>query len=92
MRLSREEHWSGLPCPLPEDLTNPGMEPASLTSLLMAGGVLYHWHHLGSPTEMVEAGNRHLSNTTRGKADKRAQSLVATYWKAKERTVSKSVI
>ena len=34
MRLSREEHWSGLPCPLPEDLTNPGIKPASLTSLL----------------------------------------------------------
>ena len=50
--------------------------------------VLYHWHHLGSPTEMVEAGNCRLSNRTRSKADRRAQNLVATYWKTKERTVS----
>ena len=27
---SRQEYWSGLPCPLPEDLPNPGIEPRSL--------------------------------------------------------------
>ena len=26
----RQEYWSGLPCPLPGDLPNPGMEPRSL--------------------------------------------------------------
>ena len=25
--LSRQEYWSGLPCPPPEDPPNPGMEP-----------------------------------------------------------------
>ena len=30
MGLSRQEYWSGLPCPPPEDLLEPGMEPASL--------------------------------------------------------------
>ena len=30
--FSRQEYWSGLPCPPPEDLPNPGIEPASLTS------------------------------------------------------------
>ena len=29
---SRQEYWSGWPCPLPGDLPDPGMEPTSLTS------------------------------------------------------------
>ena len=28
---SREEYWSGLPCPPPGDLPNPGIEPRSST-------------------------------------------------------------
>ena len=32
MGLSRQEHWSGLPCPPPGDLTGPGMEPMSPTA------------------------------------------------------------
>ena len=31
MRFSRQEYWSGLPCPPPGDLLDPGMEPMSLT-------------------------------------------------------------
>ena len=27
--FSRQEHWSGLPCPPPGDLPNPGITPAS---------------------------------------------------------------
>ena len=30
MGFSRQEYWSGLPCPSPEDLPNPEIEPASL--------------------------------------------------------------
>ena len=38
MGFSRQEYWSGLPCPSPgENLPNPGMEPASLTSPALAG-------------------------------------------------------
>ena len=29
MKFSRQEHWSGLPCPSPGDLTNSGMEAGS---------------------------------------------------------------
>ena len=36
MGFSRQEYWSGLPCPPPGDLPNPGMEPASLMSLALA--------------------------------------------------------
>ena len=36
--FSRQEYWSGLPCPRPGDLPNPGMEPMPLVSLALAGG------------------------------------------------------
>ena len=29
MGFSRQEYWSGLPCPLPGDLPDPGIEPMS---------------------------------------------------------------
>ena len=28
MGFSRQEYWSGVPCPPPEDLSDPGIEPA----------------------------------------------------------------
>ena len=34
MGFSRQEYWSGLPCPPPGELPNPGIEPKSL---------LLHW-------------------------------------------------
>ena len=35
--FSRHEYLSGLPCPPPGDLPDPGIEPASLTSSVLAG-------------------------------------------------------
>ena len=35
IRFSRQEFWSGLPCPPAGGLPIPGMEPASLTSLAL---------------------------------------------------------
>ena len=32
MGFSRQEFWSGLPCPLPGDLPDPGIQPTSLVS------------------------------------------------------------
>ena len=40
MELSRQEHWSGVPLPLPENLPNPGIKPMSLASPALAGGFL----------------------------------------------------
>ena len=51
MGLYRQEHWNRLPCPLPGDLPNPGIEPASLTYPALGRWVLYHYHHLGSPSK-----------------------------------------
>ena len=36
MELSRQEYCSGLSCPLPGALPDPGMKPASLMSLFLA--------------------------------------------------------
>ena len=33
MGFSRQEYWSGLPCPPLEDLPDPGIKPASLCLL-----------------------------------------------------------
>ena len=38
MGFSRQEYWSGLPCPPLGDLPDPGVEPAFLMSLALAVG------------------------------------------------------
>ena len=37
MGFSRQEYWSGLSCPPPGSLPNPGIEPTSLMSPALAG-------------------------------------------------------
>ena len=37
MGFCSQEYWSGLPCPPPGDLLDPGIEPLSLTSPALAG-------------------------------------------------------
>ena len=48
MGFSRQEYWSGLSCPPPGDLSDPGVEPRSLMSPALAGG-FFTTGHLGSP-------------------------------------------
>ena len=60
MGFSRQEYWSGLPCPPPGDLPDPGTEPTSFTSLALAGGFLAvsaNWEALHEYTQkqIVEA-------------------------------------
>ena len=38
MEISGQEYWSGLPFPTPGALPDPGIEPASLVFLALAGG------------------------------------------------------
>ena len=53
MGFSRQEYWSGVPCPSPGDLPDPGIESASLTSPVLAGRFFffYHWSNLGSSSQ-----------------------------------------
>ena len=48
MGFSRQEYWTGLPCPAPGDLPDPGIKLASHVSCV-GRWVLYHWCHLWSP-------------------------------------------
>ena len=38
MKFSRQEYWSELPCPSPEDLPNREIEPILFCGFCMAGG------------------------------------------------------
>ena len=51
MGLSMQEYWSGLLCPPPGDLLNPGIEPASLMSNLhwQEGSFLFFWQEGSLP-------------------------------------------
>ena len=37
MEFSRQEYWSGLPFPVPGNLLDPGIEPASVVTPALAG-------------------------------------------------------
>ena len=48
MGFFRQEYWSGLPCPPPEALPNPGIEPESLMCPALAG-VFFTTSWTGNP-------------------------------------------
>ena len=53
MGSSRQEYWSGLPFPSPEDLPNPGVEPGSPAlrdGLLTCKWILYQLSYEGNTT------------------------------------------
>ena len=66
MGFSRQEYWSGLPCPSPGDLPNPGIELKCLISLALvvrffttsvtweARGIWYYWSKLFIPSLLVK--------------------------------------
>ena len=58
MEFSRQEYWSGLPCPSPGDLPDPGIEPSTLTSPALASGF---FTTSASPKGMEAQGTRGLS-------------------------------
>jgi len=33
MEFSRQDYWSGFPCPPPGDLPHPGLEPVSVSCI-----------------------------------------------------------
>ena len=56
MGYSRQEYWSGLPCPLPEDLPDPETEPVSPMSPALAGEFFSTgatWEALGAIDKML---------------------------------------
>ena len=58
MGFSRQEYWSGLPCPPPGDLPDPGIELVSLMSPALA-----HGFFITSATwEAPPVANKHRKN------------------------------
>ena len=56
----RKEYWSGLLCPPPGDLPNPGIKPATLTSRPVAGRFFASgatWEAPGGDSTMILLGN-----------------------------------
>ena len=58
MGFSRQEYWSGLPCPPPGDLPDPGIEPQSPASPASQADSL-PLSHLGSPWSHLHVCTRH---------------------------------
>ena len=52
MGFPRQECWSGLPCPPPGDLSDPGTEPVSVMSPALAGG-FFTTSILGNPSMAI---------------------------------------
>ena len=42
MEILQEKYWSGLPCPPPGDLPDPGLKPVSLMSPALTSEFFYH--------------------------------------------------
>ena len=66
MELSRQEYWSGLPCPPPGDLLNPGIEPASLKSPALAGRFFTTCATWEAPIPPVGMGKDNILRETEG--------------------------
>ena len=54
MGFSRQECWSGLPCPSPGDLPNPGVEPESPAPPALADGLF----NVSTTWEIPEGGKK----------------------------------
>ena len=51
MDFSKQEYWSGLPCPPPGDLPDPGIEPESFMFPVLAAGCFTPSTTWKTPTE-----------------------------------------
>ena len=57
--IFRQEYWSGLPCPPPGDLPDPGIKPMS--PALVAGFFYLSLSHLGIPEKTLNCIRRGIS-------------------------------
>ena len=58
MEFSRQEYWSGLPFPSPEDLPDPGIEPATPTSPALQADSS-PTSHQGNALDLLDYQNDH---------------------------------
>ena len=63
MGFTRQEYWSGFPCPPPGDLSNLENEPTSHVSC-SGRQVLYYWVRLGKPLISRSLSNQILAHVS----------------------------
>ena len=76
MGFSRPEYWSGLPCPPPGDLPDPGIKPGSP----VLAGRFFTMSHQGSPEISLEISkfmNQH------SRAARRNTAMIQTHFSCK---------
>ena len=76
MEFSRQEYWSGLPCPPPEDLPNPEIEPIFLASLALQADSLSS-EPPRKPDEMLFSAKKHEMSY---QATKRHEQTLNAYY------------
>ena len=64
MEFSRQKYWSGLPFPTSVDLSDPGINPASLESPALAGGFFTSSTTWEAPDAFLEDGKQIPLNQT----------------------------
>ena len=77
MGFSRQEHWSGLSCPSPGNLPDPGIEPVSLTSPALSGDLF-------TTSAIWEAFNGYEFEQSSGNSEGQGSLACCSSWGLKE--------
>ena len=70
MGFCRQEYWSGLPCPPPGDLPNPGIEP------MLAGGFFTTSTTWEAPTKVKESTNYSILKPSKQRYRRHSRSVI----------------
>ena len=65
---SRQQYWSGLPCPPPGDASDPGIQPTSLMSPALANEFFFFTNNVTWEASLI--------NTPTSKQDTRAATSI----------------
>ena len=64
MGFSSQDYWSGLSCPPPGDLSDPGTEPESLKSPALAGGLFKLLAPPGKPQNIAMSRYKNIKGNS----------------------------
>ena len=79
MEFSRQEYWSGLPFPTPQDIPDPGIEPESLASPALTDG-FFTTAPLGNPGKILSIIDTMMYITSPGLSYLITESLVPFFF------------
>ena len=86
---SRQEYWSGLPCPPPQDLPDPGIKAMPLRSPALAGGFFTTSSTWEARTAFIYM-QTHSSRKTKRMHKTFLRKVIYEFCKTHNRTVSKT--